>query len=94
MGEHVHCFLLQNCITMLFRKTKKLTADILRILRRVLTVVYEVGVFDFASSCLMLEYAVAIYSSSSLGIDGDNFLAAEMYALSTTNRKFQVKKCF
>lgn len=56
--------------------------------------VYEVGVFDFASSCLMLEYAVAIYSSSSLGTDGDNFLAAEMYALSTTKEKFQVTKFF
>lgn len=72
-------------------RRKKLTADILRILRRVLTVVYEVGLFDFASSCLMLEYAVAIYSSSSLGIDGDNFLAAEMYALSTTKRKFKLQ---
>lgn len=63
---------------------KKLTADIRRMLRRVLIVVYECGLFDFASSCLMLEYAVAIYSSSSLGIEGDSFLAADMYALSTT----------
>lgn len=54
--------------------------------------VYEVGVFDFASSCLMLEYAVAIYSSSSLGIDGDSFLAAEMYALSTKKGTFSYRK--
>lgn len=47
-------------------------------LSRVLTVVYECGVLDLASSCLMVEYAEAIYSSSSLGIEGDNFLAAEM----------------
>jgi len=50
-------------------------------LRSVLTVVYECGAFDLASSWRILEYAVAIYSSSSLGTEGVTLRAAEMYAL-------------
>lgn len=50
-------------------------------LSKVLTVVYKQGTFDLACSCRMPKYTAALYSSSSPGRQGENFVAPEEYAL-------------
>lgn len=70
----------------------KITADIRRMLIKVLTVVYKQGVFDLSASFRVPKHAAAIYSPSSPGTRGENLFAPEAYALQT-RKKNMIKDC-